>query len=468
MIDPQPAPQTQVVASQAESRIQLARRWPGKSVGAAVVLAGLTLLVIGLQFSYLRTVSTSIPHQDEWMLLDAMFQSFDSNNVVGWLFHSRNGHFGLTGKLSYLLSLQFFSLDLAPLRFLNFPVCLLGLVLSARVVMQHVSQPAIRWCVISGAALLLFNLCMWEHFSQGSAFATILAAVIGGAGLYYVVRALYAERARIKNLTVAFVWIIFAILSFGIGYAALAAAFALVTLWLSKRLIGTQPVGWSRPAILGAAAVAATLALLSHPLLNLGLPLRGYLYHFLLVAGAIWASPFENPPLAQKIAYICGLAVFSVSLYALADFVTSDRRRAEGFRAFGIAIILFGLGACAAVAAARPGLPEQEFLSSRYTLQTSIAALGLLFYFATKSRVLLGQLWSFVAIGYLFATVEEWQTGPFRPAVYESIEATVRRIETVPDAELASSLYWNEDLAPIRRVATRLERDRLNVFRNDR
>ena len=468
MIDPQPASQTPVPAPNAERRLQLTRGWPGRGVGAAVVLACLTLLVVTVHFSYLRTVSTSVPHQDEWMLLDDMFQSLDANNTAGWLFHSRNGHFGLTGKLSYLVSFHFFSLDLAPLRFLNFPVCLLGLVLTARVVMQHVRQPAIRWCVISGAALLLFNLCMWEHFSQGSAFATILAAIIGGVGLYYLVQALYSERSRIKHVSLALVWIVLAILSFGIGYAALAASFALVSLWLSNRLIGPQRVAWLRPAVWCVALFIAALALFSHPLVGLGFPLRGYLYHFLLVAGAIWASAFENPELAQKAAYICGLAVFSVSLYALAEFVTSDRSRAERFRAFGIAMILFGLGACAAVAAARPGLPDQEFLSSRYTLQTSVAALGLLLYFATNHRVSLGQLWSFVAIGYLFATVEEWQTGPYRPAVYQSIEATVRRAETVPDAELATSLYWSEDVAPIRRVATRLERDRLNVFRNDR
>src|SRR5438128_5629205 len=89
-----------------------------------IVLVALVVLVISIHLKYLLDVRTAVPHQDEWSLLDKMFQALDEHRVDAWVFHSHNGHFLVPGALAYLVSLRYLSLDLTPLRLLNFPICL--------------------------------------------------------------------------------------------------------------------------------------------------------------------------------------------------------------------------------------------------------------------------------------------------------------------------------------------------------
>src|ERR1017187_2508421 len=99
-----------------------------------IVLVTLDVLVISVHLKYLLEVRTAVPHQDEWSLLDKMFQALDEHQVGAWVFQSRNGHFLVPGALAYLVSLRYLSLDLTPLRLLNFPICLAAFFLAAHAV----------------------------------------------------------------------------------------------------------------------------------------------------------------------------------------------------------------------------------------------------------------------------------------------------------------------------------------------
>ena len=77
-------------------------------------------------------------------------------------------------------------------------------------------------------------------------------------------------------------------------------------------------------------------------------------------------------------------------------------------------------------------------------------------------------MWCFAAAGYLVATVKELQVAPYRPAVYKAIELAIRNIDNLSDEKLRATLYWQENTEGVRRVAARMRRDRLNVFRNGR
>jgi hypothetical protein len=135
---------------------------------------------------------------------------------------------------------------------------------------------------------------------------------------------------------------------------------------------------------------------------------------------------------------------------------------------FSLALVLFGLFGCVAVAGARAQLPDGEFLSSRYTLYPSICLLGTLLYFGCSRVFLLTNMWCFAAAGYLVATVKELQVAPYRPAAYKAIELAIRDIDSLSDEKLKATLYFRENTEGVRRVAARMRRDRLNVFRGSR
>ena len=97
-------------------------------------MLALVVLVISLHLKYLWDVRTAVPHQDDWNLLDKMFQSLDAHRVGAWVFDSPNGHFLVPAALAYLFSLHYLSLDLTPLRLLNFPICLAAFFLTAHVI----------------------------------------------------------------------------------------------------------------------------------------------------------------------------------------------------------------------------------------------------------------------------------------------------------------------------------------------
>ena len=77
-------------------------------------------------------------------------------------------------------------------------------------------------------------------------------------------------------------------------------------------------------------------------------------------------------------------------------------------------------------------------------------------------------MWCFAAAGYLVATVKELQIAPYRPAVYKAIELGIRNIDTLPDEKVKNIFYFRENTAGVRRVAARMRKDRLSVFRNGR
>ena len=433
-----------------------------------IVLVSLVALVISIQLNYLLEVRTTVPHQDEWSLLDKMFQALDEHQLGAWIFHPRNGHFLVPGALAYLFSLHYLSLDLMPLRLLNFPICLAAFFLTAHAVNHGVKSRFLRFYLYLGACFVIFNLCFWAHFSQGSLFTTTLSALFGGVGLYFIAKATQLSLKRGSNLIVGFIFIITSILSFGIGYPAAAAAILLLALLGLKKLTVSRPIPRYKTVVYWLGCALSLLAIASHPLFHLKSRITQAVFHSVLVAGSVGSSLFGNGNslLAQNVAFVGGVILVVMSLSIGFDFLTRQTPRRQLLPTFSLALVLFGLLGCAAVACARPHLPVGEFLSSRYTLSPSICLLGTLLYFAGSKVFLLTNMWCFAAAGYLIATVNELQIAPYRPAVYKAIELGIRNIETLPDEKLQTTLYFQENTAGVRRVAARMRRDRLNIFRS--
>ena len=132
---------------------------------------------------------------------------------------------------------------------------------------------------------------------------------------------------------------------------------------------------------------------------------------------------------------------------------------------FALALVLFGLFGCVAVAIARSYLPNGEFLNSRYTLYPSLCLLGILLYFAPSKIFLLTHTWCFLAACYLLATVREQQIGFYRLQLYQKMEIAIKDSDNLSDEQLRAALYWRENTKGVRRVVARMRRDRLNVFR---
>ena len=160
-----------------------------------------------------------------------MFRSaFDTHRIGAWVFDSPNGHFVVPGALAYLFSLHYLSLDLSPLRLLNFPICLAAFFLTAHVINAEVRSRFLRFYLYAGACFIIFNLCFWEHFALGCGFSAILSALFGGIGLYYIAKGTQASPNRKGDLLVGLVFLFASVLSLGAGYAATAAAIALFAL----------------------------------------------------------------------------------------------------------------------------------------------------------------------------------------------------------------------------------------------
>ena len=433
-----------------------------------ILLALVALLVIGIHLQYLLAVRTGVPHQDEWSGLYGMFHSLDTGGIGAWMVSHHNGHLSVPSKLAYYVAFNFWSLDLTPLRMLNFPICLGAFLLTARAINLRVRRRSDRYYLYLGAAFIIFNLCLWEHFSQASAFCVILAAVLGGVGLYFVCRGCEADSGRLSSMAYGITLVAASALSFGLGYLAIAAGIAVPVL---------QQVGaWTRSAqpprlrVLGHAllAVFALIGLMSHPAFQFSGRAFRTIHHFLLVLGSIMPSALEASPVAQNLAFIIGLMIALISLWILVDFLTTRPRRAAPLSLFSLSLVLFGVLACAAVAVARPQLPDQEFLSSRYTLQPSIALLGILLYLAGGRFFLMAHVWCLAATGYSVATLKERAVAPHRPAVYQNIENAIRNADSLSDEQLQGVLYWRENTPYVRSVAARLKKDRLNFFRHDK
>jgi hypothetical protein len=433
-----------------------------------IVLVALVVLVISMHLKYLLDVRTAVPHQDEWSLLDEMFQALDEHRVGAWVFYSRNGHFRVPAALAYVVSLRYLSLDLTPFKLLNFPICLAAFFLTAHVINIDVRSRFLRFYLYLGVCFVVFNLCLWEHFSTG--FSTILSTLFGGIALYYIAKATQLSWKRGSNLAVGFGFLIASVLSFGVGYPATAAAILLLALPGLKKLTVSRPIPGCGRVVYCLACALGLLAIASHPFFHLKSRIIQTVFHSVLVAGSVGSSLFDdkNSLLAQNVAFVCGVMFVVASLSIGFDFLMRQTSRSQLLLVFSLALVLFGLFGCIAVAAARSQLPDGEFLSSRYTLYPSICLLGTLLYFACSSVFLLTNMWCLAAAGYLVATVKEQQVAPYRPAVYEAIAFAIRDIDNLSDEQLRATLYWRENTEGVRRVAARMRRERLNVFRGSR
>ena len=433
-----------------------------------ILLLALVVLVISLHLKYLWDVRTAVPHQDDWNLLDEMFQSLDAHRVGAWVFHSPNGHFLVPGFLAYLISLHSFSLDLTPLRLLNFPICLAAFFLAAHVINNEVRSRFLRFYLYAGVCFVVFNLCFWEHFAMGCGFTAILSALFGGIGLYYIAKATQLSSKWRNNLLVGLCFLIASVLSLGAGYAAAAAAISLLAFAGLKKLAVSRPIPRYETVVYCLAYALGLLAIATHPFFHLKSRIIQTLFRSVLVAGSVGSSFLDqNSLMAQNVAFVCGVILIIASLSIGFDFLMRQAPRSRLLPIFSLALVLFGLFGCVAVAAARWQLPNGEFLSSRYTLYPSLCLLGALLYFACSKVFLLTHMWCLVAAGYLLASVKEQQVAFYRPAVYQKIEVAIRNIDNLSDEQVRAALYWRENTKGVRRVAARMRRDRLNVFRVD-
>jgi hypothetical protein len=87
-------------------------------------------------------------------------------------------------------------------------------------------------------------------------------------------------------------------------------------------------------------------------------------------------------------------------------------------------------------------------------------------YFSGSKLFLLINMWWLAAAACLLSTVRENQVGFYRPQVYKAMEAAISNTETLSDDQLRAALRWRENTKGVRKVAARMRRDRLNVFRD--
>lgn len=431
-----------------------------------VLLLGLAVLAISLHLKYLLWVSTAVPHLDDWNLLEKMFRALDIHRVPAWVFDSTNGHFLVPAALGYLVSWRYWGLDLTPLKLLNFPICLTAFFLIAHVINSEVKSRFLRFYLYAGASFIVFSLCFWEHFALASGFAAILSVFFGGVGLYYVAKATQPFGRWKHNLLLGLIYLFVSVLSLGAGYAAVAGAISLLGLCGVKRLIGSRGVtGYLKAAYYSAWAIGL-LVIVSNPLFRLNSRIIRALFHSALVMGSTGSSFLDrNTQLAQNVAFGCGVVLFIASLWIGLHFLQRQTCPDRLLPTFSLALVLFGVFGCFAVAIGRAYLPNGEFLNSRYTLYPSLCLLGTLLYFAGSKLFLLINMWWVAAAAFLLSTVREHQVGFYRPQVYRAMETAISNTDTLSDDQLRAALRWRENTRGVRKVAARMRKDRLNVFR---
>jgi len=338
-----------------------------------------------------------------------------------------------------------------------------ALLLSARMVHGHLPRDYPRFYLYAGLSFVIFSLCLWEHFTQGCGFSSLLSALCGACFLYQWTKVCHVPGRRVVHLLAGLALLAASILSFGIGYVSLAGAVGLLVLRGMRRFTGTGSRAWVW-IVQGGIAGLAVLAIASHPRLKMTGRLFRTVYHAVLVVGSPGSVAFDNPVMAQNAGFAFGLLTAAIAMWIVADFLRRSESGLSVLPQFATAIVLFGLASCAAVAVARPELPDQEFLSSRYTLQACLLLLGCLFYLAETRLPLLAHAWCLVAVCYGFSLVKEEQIAPHRRIAGDNIATTIRVADTVSDEDLANRLYWYENLPKVRSVIARLKSDRLNIF----
>ena len=431
-----------------------------------ILLLGVVVLVVSLHLKYLLDVRTAMPNQDDWNLLDKMFRAHDVHRVGAWVFDCPNGHFLVPAALAYLFSYHYLSLDLAPLRFLNFPVCLAAFCLTAHVITTGIRSRFLRFYLYAGASFIIFSLCLWEHFALGCGFSAVLAALFGGIGLYYIARVAQASVNWKRDLLMGVVFLIASVLSLGSGYAAVGAAVALLALSYLKRRLARWLTPRYETVIFCLLWALGLLAIVSHPLFHLKSRLTKAVLHVVLVAGSAGSSYLDKSTLlAQNVAFVVGAILIATSLWIGFDFFIRQRSHSRLLPTFSVALILFGLFGCIAVTIVRSYLPNGEFLNSRYALYPCLCLLGILLYFGCSKVFFLTHAWCFLAAGFLLASVREHQIGFYRPQLYSAMERAINRIDDLSDEQLRAALYWRDNTKGVRRVVARMRRDRLNVYR---
>jgi hypothetical protein len=301
---------------------------------------------------------------------------------------------------------------------------------------------------------------------MGYLFTAMLSALFGGIGLYYTAKATQAFPRWKSHLLLGVSFLTASVLSLGAGYAATVAALLLLAFSGLQKLAASRPIPAYKTAVCSAALAVGVLVIISHPFFHLKSQIIQTVYRMALVTGSVGSSFLDqNGVLAQNAAFVCGVVLVGTSLWTGFDFLTRQTPHSRLLPVFSLALVLFGLLGCAAVAVSRLNLSGGAFLSSRYTLYSSICLLGILLYFARRRVFWLTHIWCFTAIVYLLATVREQQIAFYRPAVYQKIEAAIRNIDTLSDEQLRTTLYWRENTKGVRRVVVRMRRDHLNVFR---
>lgn len=436
-----------------------------RSVPETVLLALVPLLIF-LQLAYLWGVRTPIPLQDDWNFLDKMFRALDRRQVASWVFDSPNGHFMVPAALAYFISWRSFSLDLAALRLLNFPICLAAFLLTASVVNAHIKTRFLRFYLYAGVCFVIFNLCFWEHFAQASGFSAMLSALFGGIGVNYAAKASQLPRPwKTSPFLVALLFLLASTLSLGAGYAAVAAVLVLFAFSLLRKVAVSKKIPRYNLILAGLVCTLGLLAILSHPFFLLRSRVTKAAFHTVLVAGSVGSASLDKGTmLSQNVAFACGLVLIVASLSIAFHFLIKLSSRAQRLPVFAMGLVLFGFCGCIAVAIARAYLPEAEFVNSRYTLYPSIIILGALLYFACSRIFLLMHMWCFAATVYLLGTVREQQMGFYRAGLYQKMRSAITTADSLSEGDLKASLYWRENTKGVRRVIARIRRDELNVF----
>lgn len=433
-----------------------------------VCFLAVVILVISLHLQYLLDVRTPIPHLDDWNLLEKMFRSSDIHRIPAWVFDSTNGHFLVPAALGFLVSWRYLGLDFTSLKLLNFPICLLAFFLVAHVINREIRSRFLRFYLYAGASFVVFSLCFWEHFALGSGFAAILSTLFGGIGLCYLSKAAQPGARWKGNLLAGLLFLLGAVLSLGAGYAAVAAAISLFVVVALKRFLAARPVKHHEAIAYYICVALGLLALLSHPFFQLKSRILRTFFHSVLVMGSAGSAFLDrNTVVAQNVAFLGGMGLVIAVLWIGLHFWRRPASDSRLLPIFSLALVLFGISGCMAVAVGRSYLPPAEFLNSRYTLYPSLCLLGALLYFAGSRLFLLTNVWCLIAAAYVLATVREHQISFYRAQVYRTIEASIRASDTLPDEQLRLALRWRENTKGVRKVTARLRKDRLNVFRSD-
>ncbi len=462
--EPSPSPSLGVKSRASES--YWARLIP-RSVVEICFLA-LLVLVISVQVQYLLFVTATLPHLDDWNSLEKMFRSLDIHKVPAFVFDPTNGHFEVPAALGYLFSWRYLALDLTPLKLLNFPICLLTFFLTAHVINAEVRSRFLRFYLYLGAGFIIFSLCFWEHFALASGFAAILSVLFGGISLYCLAKVTQQSPRWKINLLAGLLFLLASVLSLGAGYGAVVAAVALFAIAGLKRLMQARPMPQYKRAVSYVAWILGLLVFVSHPFFQLRGKIIKAFFHAALVMGSVGSSSFDrNTVLAQNVAFACGAVLLITSFWIGFHFLQRQTAGSRLLPVFSLALVLFGLFGCVAVAVGRAYLPTSEFLNSRYTLYPSLFLLGALLYFAGSRLFLLTNTWCFVAVAYVLGAIREEQVGFYRPQLYRAMEAAIKSPDPMSDEQLRTALRWRENTKGARKVIARLKRDRLNVFRGN-